>query len=293
MYALAPTSSKENFGISGSNQIDTLTFPYALKSVPLHILVDLYDSENGYDVESIASEIHPNDSEVSLVTEEDEDLLNRSDNSSRLTELGSLFPTLCKSDSPTNILSSYFSNELFYAQQLVDLPMNFLNYEFKTFSNKLILHPNPVSDKIDRDILISISQYADQITDIVNKFNLEVTELFDTVQVDMDSLVEFKRVCKTLIRKYLETGLHSVIDNLIDLLYDYNGLFDNDCSDTSITHEQDAWVTTVYSKIEAQLTLKSSLTCKDVGYFMKELHYRIISNAEWRLFLQKLQMDIK
>ena len=190
------------------------------------------------------------------------------------------------SESPKTALANFFCNELFFATNLSNLRDNFLNFEFDSFSQSLILYPLEgvnVEESFDsvHSKLKSLSQEVDSLVTVIHQFNLLVNKAC-TTKVDIYSLMSIKQKLNKLIKIHLGDGLHIIIDNIINLLYDYNQLVEDiHLHQKSEPTSKSQALLDYQSKIENTLQLSESINQSDVVRFSALLEARFIGNKEW------------
>ncbi|KAI5956833.1 hypothetical protein KGF54_000451 [Candida jiufengensis] len=226
------------------------------------------------------------------------------DTASYISDVKQTLPSITSTkESSQSILSSFLSNEIFYAQNLINLPQHFINQEFESFSHDLILHPQIPSPKYHEKIINILDQLYESSIELVSTitmFNclLKKINVHDT---SLNNLKLIKKQFNNLIHNHLSHDVHYILDKIIDGLYEYNLMIeefnekdkkDNKISDTKTDEAKQSYATIndYYSEIETVLTLKNSkLTTQDCEKFHTLLNDEILSNKNWNNYINHLR----
>lgn len=210
------------------------------------------------------------------------------------------------------ILTHYYSNELFYANSLMNITQLFLNHEFNSFPDHLILNPDiPRLAKMYHGEIIEqlsmIYDYIIELTSIISMFNSILLMNVKTNVVSFINMKDMKAKFEYLVMTHLCDGVHEVMDSITECIYQYNMYIDQisyeeqegntkvDEEDLEIDYDEDdgssyALINGLYDKIEDTLKLKTDrLTKEDVLRFHKVLTYDIIENDKWNGLIKELK----
>ncbi|CAI5760669.1 unnamed protein product [Candida verbasci] len=210
------------------------------------------------------------------------------------SSISEFLPIFYSNDSASSVLSTYFSNQVFYAHNLIQLSQHFMNQEFE-FSRNLILNPKIPNHEHELIIthLNSIYNYSIDLTSTISIFNAMVDKV-NITEVSIENLKLIKFKFDNLINNHLSEQVHHLLDLIIEELYEYNLLIDDLNEEEHVEEENDEenlnTINDLYSSIESILQLKTSkLTSHDVSKFHDLLHESIIENNEWNDFINHMR----
>ncbi|KAI3404199.2 hypothetical protein KGF56_002960 [Candida oxycetoniae] len=205
---------------------------------------------------------------------------------------------------PTQILESYFSNQIFYANNLINLPQHFLNQEFDSFSSDLILNPNiPSSLEHHDEIIQKLDQLyisSVELVSVITMFNCFISRV-NYHDVTLTNLKAMKSQFDYLLENHLSQLVHGILDTIIDGLYEYNLLIEEmtnknkkvgnsveeKSNDLGETYEE---IKGYYYEIETTLTLNNTKLKKtDVEKFYCLLMKEIVNNKAWTDYIDYLK----
>ncbi|KAI5964474.1 hypothetical protein KGF57_000966 [Candida theae] len=225
-----------------------------------------------------------------------------------LDDLKSTLPSISSSDSPTTILTSFFSNQLFYAQNLTQLPQHFINQEFDSFSHDVVLNPHIPSKKHHAKIIEQLDQLyvsSVELVSVIVMFNCFITKV-NHHEVGLQNLKSIKSHFDSLINDYLGQHVHLILDKIIDGLYEYNLMIEEMLEEDEHSkanneegEEQEEvddavadydTINDYYNEIETTLTLSNSkLTQQECEKFYSLLNTEIIHNKDWIDYIAHLK----
>ncbi|ODV81849.1 uncharacterized protein CANTADRAFT_3910 [Suhomyces tanzawaensis NRRL Y-17324] len=217
--------------------------------------------------------------------------------------LKALMPALFKSKDCTHILTQFFSNELFFADNLCNLKDNFLNHDFKSFEAHRVLFPIGTLDPAMHEAVLAklqiFSSLVDKLTSILASFNHSIVGVVARINSNADTkcletLQEAKAEFNSLIDQYLSgEGLNGVIDDIIDMLYDYNLLIQENQTgslpDPAFLKKTDEY----YASIESTLKVSARIDNKDVSLFKRLLEANFIYNQEFQELVGSLMRSVE
>ncbi|KAI5963055.1 uncharacterized protein KGF55_002847 [Candida pseudojiufengensis] len=194
------------------------------------------------------------------------------------------------------ILSTYFSNEIFYSQNLINLTQHFINQEFESFSHDLILHPQIPSSKYHEKILKNLDQLYESSIELVSTitmFNCLLKKI-NSHDISLNNLKLIKKQFDNLIHHHLSHDVHYILDKIIDGLYEYNLMIEeiNEKDEIEEDHKAETYATIndYYNEIETILSLKNSkLTISDCSKFHDYLNEEILNNSKWNSYIIHLK----
>lgn len=154
---------------------------------------------------------------------------------------------------PKTLLAPY----IFYATNLLHLSNHFINCEFDSFSNHVILNPN--IPKIQHTSIISqlkeMYNLAIELKDAVLQFN----KILGSLKTQQMSVITFKKNLDLIVDNELNIPVHTIVDQIIDGLYQYNLTIEdclNDESSDDLMDEETCQIIKDYHfKIESLLYL--------------------------------------
>ncbi|KAG5419765.1 hypothetical protein I9W82_001645 [Candida metapsilosis] len=221
-----------------------------------------------------------------------------------LRDLKSTLPSIASNDSPSTILTTFFSNQLFYAQNLTQLPQHFINQEFDSFSHDLVLNPHIPSRKHHAKIVEQLDQLyvsSIELVSVIIMFNCFIAKI-NHHEVGLQNLKSIKSHFDSLINDYLCQQVHLILDKIIDGLYEYNLMIEEmleedeehkEQQEESVEPNGDADYDTIndyYNEIETTLTLTNSkLTQHDCEKFYNLLNNEIIHDKNWNDYIAHLK----
>ena len=222
-----------------------------------------------------------------------------------LSDLKLTLPSITTNDSPSTILASFFSNQLFYAQNLTQLSQHFINHEFDSFSHDVVLNPNIPSKNYHAKIIEQLDQlYVSciELSSVITMFNAFIAKI-NHHEVGLQNLKLIKQQFDSLINDYLGQHVHHILDKIIDALYEYNLMIEEMLEEGENTKGEnddgegdDADYDTIndyYNEIETTLTLSNSkLTQQDCDKFYKLLNDEIVNDKHWHDYIANLKTFI-
>lgn len=202
-------------------------------------------------------------------------------------------------------MASFFSNQLFYAQNLTQLSQHFINHEFDSFSHDVVLNPNIPSKNYHAKIIEQLDQlYVSciELSSVITMFNAFIAKI-NHHEVGLQNLKLIKQQFDSLINDYLGQHVHHILDKIIDALYEYNLMIEEMLEEGENTKGEnddgegdDADYDTIndyYNEIETTLTLSNSkLTQQDCDKFYKLLNDEIVNDKHWHDYIANLKTFI-
>lgn len=148
------------------------------------------------------------------------------------TPAATILPALTTGADAPLIYAQFFSNELFFADSLSNLPAMFQNYAFPSFSQSSVLFPCPtIPFFVDHDLfrgyralyrrLLSLETDALKLAAAVTAFNRELQQI-PKREPSLNSLIHAKQQLLGLVARHLGGGFHFITDIIINSLYDCN-----------------------------------------------------------------------
>lgn len=213
----------------------------------------------------------------------------------------SKYHTIVNTISPHKILSQYFATELFYANNLLQISNHFINREFDSFNNDLILNPNiPKTNHLEliNQLTIMYNETM-KLVETIEQFNQEL----DDIIVDnytIHNLQNLKMSYNEKLDIHLNVPVHEIVDKIIDGLYQYNLTVEDLLEDEQEKEKEKEVVEveeelsnedkksidkikTYHDKILSILNLQDEkFTIEKVEKFHNILQYEIIENKEWQ-----------
>ena len=215
----------------------------------------------------------------------------------------SKYHTIVNTISPHKILSQYFATELFYANNLLQISNHFINREFDSFNNDLILNPNiPKTNHLEliNQLTIMYNETM-KLVETIEQFNQEL----DDIIVDnytIHNLQNLKMSYNEKLDIHLNVPVHEIVDKIIDGLYQYNLTVEDLLEDeqekekekekevveveeelSNEDKESIDRIKTYHDKILSILNLQDEkFTIEKVEKFHNILQYEIIENNEWQ-----------
>ncbi|KAL6454076.1 LOW QUALITY PROTEIN: hypothetical protein SBY92_003533 [Candida maltosa Xu316] len=157
-------------------------------------------------------------------------------------------------------LKEYFSCHLFYANNLLHITSHFINCEFDSFSNKLILNPD-IPTTNHQELLNQLQLMYEQSLNLIstiNTFNAFLDHM-NTCKATQRDLKSIKNQLDLIIDDYLNVPVHEILDVIIDGLYQYNltveDLLEEQQDETSCDDEIYREIKKYHSEIESILSL--------------------------------------
>ncbi|KAG7665596.1 uncharacterized protein J8A68_000802 [[Candida] subhashii] len=311
---IAPIPTKLNDNEALSKMENSITPSPTPRSTPFGVLIDDFNSKYLHEkhlVEDIVEkpkEQMPKPPLLGLNTGERGDTPTWLISSTFVDELKETLPLISHEHATTYaIITHYLSNELFYANSLMNITQSFLNHEFNSFGDNLILDPNiPKTAKpYHGDIIDQLSMIYDyiiELTSIIEMFNDILRANIDIDEVSFINLKTIKSKLEYLVMSYLCDGIHDVMDSITEGIYEYNLYIEQlrtseeaKGEEVEVDYDEDdgssySLINGLYDKIENTLKLKTDkLTNKDVSKFYTLLTYGIIENEEWNDLIKKLK----
>ncbi|KAI5969826.1 hypothetical protein CANMA_001116 [Candida margitis] len=227
-----------------------------------------------------------------------------------LSDVKQTLPSITSTDSPSTILTSFFSNQLFYAQNLTQLPQHFINQEFDSFDHDVVLNPHIPSSKHHAKIIEQLDQLyvsSIELVSVITMFNCFIAKI-NHHEVGLQYLESIKSQYDNLINDYLCQHVHLILDKIIDGLYEYNLMIeemleedersakdeanDHDTKEDAATAAYDT-INDYYNEIETTLTLSNSkLSQQDCEKFHNLLNNEIIHDKHWNDYITHLRKFI-
>lgn len=220
-----------------------------------------------------------------------------------LGDLRLTLPSITSNDSPSTILTSFFSNQLFYAQNLTQLPQHFINQEFDSFSHDIVLNPHIPCKKHHAKIIEQLDQLyvsSIELVSVITMFNCFIAKI-NCHEVGLQNLKLMKSQFDSLINDYLGQHVHLILDKIIDGLYEYNLMIEEmleedeqnkgvegGAGDDAVA-DYDT-INDYYNEIETTLKLSNSkLTQQDCEKFYNLLNNEIIHDKHWIDYIAHLK----
>ena len=128
---------------------------------------------------------------------------------------------------PKTLLAPY----IFYATNLLHISNHFINREFDSFSNHVILNPN--IPKIQHSSIISQLEEMYKLSIQLKNAVLEFNQTLNGLNTQQMSVITFKKNLDLIVDDELNIPVHRITDQIIDGLYQYN-LTIEDCLEDQI-----------------------------------------------------------
>ncbi|CAK9440110.1 uncharacterized protein LODBEIA_P42100 [Lodderomyces beijingensis] len=227
-----------------------------------------------------------------------------------ISDVKQTLPSIISSSShPSQVLESYFSNQIFYANNLINLSQHFINNEFTSFSHELVLNPNiPKNPAFHEEIINKLdSLYVSsvELVSVITMFNCFIKKV-NYHDITLTNLKTMKSQFDYLLDNHLSQHVHEVLDTIIDALYEYNLMIEEmldkeaglesktkNTTDTtgSISEKENLEIIQgYYHEIESTLTLRNDkLTQQACGKLYDFLDGEIIRNPAWMNYIDYLK----
>ncbi|WLF81670.1 hypothetical protein PVL30_005469 [Lodderomyces elongisporus] len=221
-----------------------------------------------------------------------------------LSDVKQTFPSITNpKQSASQILASFFSTEVFYANSLLQLRQHFINQEFDSFSHDFVLNPNILTlkhhhhpliiEKLDALYISSV-----ELVSVITMFNCFLKKI-NAHDVTLTNLKHIKSRLDQLVENNLSQLVHGILDVIIDGLYEYNlmieEMIEEDKSEKEDGKEETSCesldvIKGYYHELETTLTLNNAkLSQQACESFYKLLHDDIIEDKKWVSYIEYLK----
>lgn len=221
-----------------------------------------------------------------------------------LSDVKQTFPSITNpKQSASQILASFFSTEVFYANSLLQLRQHFINQEFDSFSHDFVLNPNILTlkhhhhpliiEKLDALYISSV-----ELVSVITMFNCFLKKI-NAHDVTLTNLKHIKLRLDQLVENNLSQLVHGILDVIIDGLYEYNLMIEEMIEEDKLEKEEGKEETSCesldvikgyYHELETTLTLNNAkLSQQACESFYKLLHDDIIEDKKWVSYIEYLK----